>query len=54
MFQSQEIAEAIRQVLEQEELQCELSQKGLIQSARFSWQKNAAETIAFYQKILQV
>ena len=54
VFQSQEIAEAIRQVLEQEELQCELSQKGLIQSARFSWQKNAAETIAFYQKILQV
>ena len=53
VLQSQEIAEAIRQALEDEALQHDLCQKGLMQSAKFSWQKNAVETLDFYQKMLQ-
>lgn len=43
-----DIAEKIKQVLENQNLKNELIQKGLNQSKKFSWQKMAKETLSIY------
>lgn len=45
------IAQAIQKVFGDRKLQDALSQKGLVQAEKFSWQKTAAETIKVYQSI---
>jgi glycosyltransferase involved in cell wall biosynthesis len=47
-----EIAAAMRRVLEDTELAHELQQRGLERAAQFTWEKNAQETIAVYEKVL--
>lgn len=46
------IAEAIEKVLTNRDLKAELSQHGLIQAKKFSWEKTAWETLNVYKSIL--
>ena len=45
------IKNGIEKVFNDEKLQKELSEKGMIQSKKFSWEKTAQETIKVYQKV---
>ena len=45
------LAEAIQRVAEDEELQKELIQRGLAQSAKFNWKKTAEQTLAVYRRV---
>ncbi|MFZ1753297.1 MAG: glycosyltransferase family 1 protein [Caldilineaceae bacterium] len=45
------IAAAIQQVLENNDLCRSLGEKSLVQAARFSWQRTAAETLAVYREM---
>lgn len=47
------IADGIAEVFENSRLQKELSEKGLKQAAKFSWQKTAEQTIETYRKVLR-
>ena len=47
-----ELAEAIAAVVESEQLQQQLRQKGLQQAAKFSWEKTAQLTAESYQRVL--
>lgn len=47
------IAKGINEVFSRENLQKELSKKGLDQAKKFSWEKTAEETIAVYKKVLE-
>lgn len=47
-----DIAKAIHKVVDDKQLQRELSKKGLHQAAKFSWKRTAAQTIAVYNTVL--
>jgi glycosyltransferase involved in cell wall biosynthesis len=47
-----EIAAAMRRVLQDGELAHDLHHRGLARAAQFSWEKTARETIAVYEKVL--
>ena len=51
-YEVEEIAAAMRQVLEDEVLAAELRAKGLARAQSFSWERTARETIAVYEKVL--
>ena len=46
------IAGGINEVFKSKNLQQELSEKGLIQSRKFTWNKTAKETISVYKSIV--
>jgi glycosyltransferase involved in cell wall biosynthesis len=48
------IAGAMRRVLEDSELAAELRQKGIARASQFTWERTARETIAVYQKVLEL
>lgn len=48
-----ELEEALRKVLTDSKLQRELSNKGRLQSLKFSWQRMAKETLSIYQEVLE-
>ena len=48
------IAGAMQRVLEDPELAAELRQKGLARASQFTWERTARETIAVYQKVLEL
>ncbi len=51
-FSQEQIAHAVRRVLQDSELALSLSRKGLERAQQFSWQKAAQETVAAYQTVL--
>lgn len=51
-YDSFELAQAIFDLLTDEEKLAELGRKGLKQAAKFSWEKTVNETVKVYQKIL--
>ena len=51
-YDIEEIAAAMRRVLEDEALGAELRAKGLARAKEFSWERTAGETIAIYEKVL--
>lgn len=51
-YNIESIASGIEQVIENKRLQRELSDKGLNQAKKFSWEKTARETIGVYEKIV--
>ena len=48
-YRTEEIADALKKLLNNRELQEELKRKGLEQAAGFSWEKNARETLDVYR-----
>jgi glycosyltransferase involved in cell wall biosynthesis len=46
------MASAIREVLEDEDLRAEMRRRGLSQVSRFSWERAADETLALYKRVL--
>ena len=48
----EELAGAMRQLVESQEIRAELRGKGLAQAARFSWQRAARETLIAYLAVL--
>lgn len=50
---SSDLSDKIEKLLKDEKLRAELSQKGLTNVKRFSWQKTANETIKIYKRILE-
>jgi glycosyltransferase involved in cell wall biosynthesis len=50
-FNREEIFEAIRELIANEQLRLTLKGKGLVWVKRFSWRKCAEQTIAFYQEV---
>jgi glycosyltransferase involved in cell wall biosynthesis len=51
-YSAEDMAKAIRRVWSDGELQAEMSQAGLAQSAKFSWAQAAAETLSLYERLL--
>jgi len=51
-YDVEEIATAMRRILEDEALAAELRAKGLARAKEFSWERTARETIAVYEKVL--
>jgi glycosyltransferase involved in cell wall biosynthesis len=49
---SDDMAAALRDVWQDEELRHEMAQQGLAQAARFSWSRAAVETLAIYSRLL--
>ena len=49
---TEDIARALQTVLSDADLRAEMRQRGLIQAARFSWQRTARETLAVYERVL--
>jgi glycosyltransferase involved in cell wall biosynthesis len=47
-----EVADAMRRVLQDGDLAHDLRRRGLARAAQFSWEKTARETIAVYEKVL--
>jgi len=47
-----EMVQVVRAVLQDDDLQEEMRQQGLVQATKFSWQKAAEETWAVYQSLL--
>lgn len=47
------LAEALGRVMGQAELRRAMSRQGLVQAAKFSWQKTAAETVNIYRQVVQ-
>ncbi len=47
------IAQGMEKVFKDAALQKELSEKGIIQSGKFSWKKTAKETMDVYKKVLE-
>jgi glycosyltransferase involved in cell wall biosynthesis len=45
------IADGIKAVFDNPDLQQELSQKGMIQAKKFTWNKTADETMAVYKSV---
>ncbi|MEG6522890.1 glycosyltransferase family 4 protein [Desulfotomaculum sp. 1211_IL3151] len=50
--QTEQLAEAIHKVLDTEAVRAELSQRALLQAAKFSWEKCARETLQIYRECL--
>jgi glycosyltransferase involved in cell wall biosynthesis len=48
----EDIARAMRRVLENESLRVKMRKMGLAQAARFSWKRVAEETLAVYRQVL--
>lgn len=53
-YDTDAIAEAMRQLIESPELRAELRQKGFKRAQQFSWKKMAEETLSGYQHALQL
>jgi glycosyltransferase involved in cell wall biosynthesis len=51
-YDTEGMTAAIAAVLEDSELRAEMRQRGLVQAARFSWQRTARETLAVYERVL--
>ena len=49
-----DIAQALARVLTDEPLRARMRELGLVQAARFSWQRTARETLAVYRRVLGV
>ena len=49
-----QIAQAMWLVLSQPALAAELRARGLARAARFTWERTARETIAVYERVLEV
>jgi len=47
-----DIIQAIQAILDNPDLSCNLSQKGLRRAREFSWEKAAARTLDFYEQIV--
>jgi len=47
-----EMAGALGRVLADEGLRCDLRARGLVQAARFSWDRNREETVDLYRRLL--
>lgn len=52
-YNSENIASGIERVIGDKRLQRELSEKGLIQAKKFSWEKTARKTMQIYKKIYE-
>ena len=52
-YSEEEIAEAARQLIEDEEIRQALRQRGLERAQEFSWEKTARETLQVYYKAVQ-
>ena len=50
-YQPEDIASAMKKLLEGRDLQAELRARGLEQARRFSWEKTAGETLAIYREL---
>lgn len=51
-YETESLADTITKVLNSKKLQQELSQKGLEQAKKFSWEKTAGKTIEAYKKVI--
>lgn len=51
-YEPVDIADKIQQVLVDKNLQKEMTKRGLEQAKKYSWEKMAKETLAFYKKVL--
>jgi glycosyltransferase involved in cell wall biosynthesis len=51
-YDVEEIAAAMRSILEDEALAADLRERGLVRAKEFSWKRTARETIAVYEKVL--
>lgn len=49
---TQALADAMREVLTHAELRAEMRRKGLLRARRFSWKRNAEETMEVYRKVV--
>ena len=49
----EELAEALARILDDDELQSSLRQRGLARSGEFSWTKTARETLQVYEQVYQ-
>lgn len=52
-YNIESIASGIEQIIEDKRLQRELSEKGLIQAKKFSWEETARKTMQVYKKIYE-
>jgi glycosyltransferase involved in cell wall biosynthesis len=52
-YNVEEIAEAMRRVLEDGDLAQELRKGGLERAAQFTWERTARETVAVYEKVIR-
>ena len=52
-YDTDSLANAIKKVFTDSSLQKRLSQKGIIQAKKFSWEKTAYETIQAYKKVIE-
>jgi glycosyltransferase involved in cell wall biosynthesis len=50
--EAEDIAQGLRQVLEDSHLRADLAKRGLAQAAKFSWGQTAARTLSAYAKAL--
>jgi len=50
-YDVEELAEAMRSLIESEETRADLRNKGLAQAARFSWERTAEETMRVYETL---
>jgi glycosyltransferase involved in cell wall biosynthesis len=46
------LAQAMAELMAQADLRASMSERGLVQAAKFRWEKTARETVAIYQKVL--
>jgi hypothetical protein len=51
-FDTEELAKAMEQVLEDNEIKLDLINKGFTRASNFSWQKTASETLKAYESLL--
>ena len=50
-YDTESLAQAMRQVLTDDKLRDDMVRKGLEQSKKFSWEKAAMETMEVYEKV---
>lgn len=53
-YSEESIADGIKKVFGDKELQKKLSEKGLAQAEKFSWKKTAAQTLAVYEQVIRL
>lgn len=51
-YNVEEMAEALAQILRDQDLRREMKRQGLAQAARFSWERAARETMALYEAVM--
>jgi glycosyltransferase involved in cell wall biosynthesis len=51
-YDAEGLAEAIRHVLMDPDLQADLRARGLARARKFTWERTARETVALYEEVL--